>query len=651
MHGNIQVHFLLFMLWVAAPLQAQQVPISSQDLEDLLYKNESAIIPETFPGDYPESGSWSIDLNSASAEDLEASGLFTSYQIHELLKYREKYGPIYSIHELAALPGFHPRSVMKIESYVSLNTINIPEGKKPGQHMILVNMERSYPKGEGYLLYAGSPLKSTIRIRSHPWKSLSLALTYEKDAGELFLYRNRPQFISAYLSYEGKHFIKQLLVGNFQLNQGMGLVNGAGFMHRAGDFRVNQLSLSRIKPYASKTESMFEQGMACKMGSNKFQLLLWASYHKFSLSPSAFTEIPKPDIWLENQRTSGLYRTRAELEARELAYRIHSGIQLLYRQQRLTVGIMHGSEWIGPSKKGLELLKEGPDPSLHQKVSLHANWYKRKIQISGELAASEFRSIAFLLVTLYHFNDFVQGSLLVHHYGAGYQGSLPSSYGSGRNIRNEQGVAFHLHMETGKNITAKLTGEVFRYPSPRYLTHVPSGGYRLDLSLQNPGTKVLQWRARVVSKTWQTTPADETSKIRPLRNSRVNRFDGQLIYNHSDQFRWQSRLVIGHYSRQQSSSPAYAAVQQVTLGTSRYLKVTAQFVLFHVSDWENRIYVYEPGFYYSFNFPAYYGNGQKTTLLLTLKPVKGVSVSIKISGITNSGKRKWESGIQLRLSL
>jgi hypothetical protein len=173
----------------------------------------------------------------------------------------------------------------------------------------------------------------------------------------------------------------------------------------------------------------------------------------------------------------------------------------------------------------------------------------------------------------------------------------------------------------------------------------------MDLTLENPGTKMIQWRARVVSKTWQTTPADETSKIRPLRDSRINRFDGQLIYNHSDKFRWLSRLVIGLYSRQQNSAPAYAAVQQVTLAIPQILKVTTQFVLFHVSDWENRIYLYEPGFYYSFNFPAYYGKGQKTTLLLTIKPVKGVSISAKISGITNRGKRKWETGIQLRLSL
>ena len=649
--------FLLLIAWIPVLVQAQQTPISLQDVEDLLYRNESALIPESLTGEFPESLSLTIDLNNASSEELEASGIFTPYQIHTLQTYLEKFGPIYSIYEIATLPGFHPSLVMEVEPYVCLNPKKNTTGRNYGRYMVLFNLERSFPTAEGFMenpdsgdeaLYTGPPLKTILRIRAHPWKKLSMALSYEKDAGELFLYRNRPQFLSGYLSYEGERFVKQLVVGNYKLNQGVGLVNGAGFLHRVGDFRINQLSLSRIKPYASLTETRYEQGLACKMGTNKFQFLVWASYQKFSLSPSAFAENPKTDNWLDYQRTTGLYRSKSELEARELAYRIHSGIQMLYRHQQLTVGLMYGSEWVGPSIKATLLLKENPDSSPQQKVSLHGNWYRRKIQVFGELASSEFRSLAFLLGTRYHFNDYVQGSLLVHHYGTEYRGSLPSSYSSGSHIRNEQGLAFHLHMETGKYITAKLTGELFRYPVPKYLTNVPSHGYKLDLSLQNPGNKMLQWRARVVSKSWQTSPADLTSKIRSLQDSRVNRFDAQMIYNHHEKFKWQSRLVLSYYSKIQSSSPAYAIVQQVTLASSSNLKVSTQFVLFHVSDWESRIYLYEPGFYYSFSFPAYYGSGQKTTLLLTLKPVDEVSISVKISGIVNHGTRKWDTGIQLR---
>lgn len=648
------------MAWIPAQLQAQQVALSSQDMEDMLYRNEAVIIPETDPGEYPDSRSTRIDLNHSSLEDLEASEIFTSYQIHILLEYREKYGPIFSIYELAILPGFHPSNVSEIEPYVSIKPTKIPGRKTRGKSMLMVNLEKSMPVGDAYQvdstsggkpLYAGPPLKTAIRIKAHPWEKLSMALSYEKDPGELFLYRNRPQFLSGYLSYVGDRFVKQLVLGNYKLNQGAGLVNGAGFLHRAGDFRINQQSLSRIRPYASLSETMYEQGLACKMGTNKLQVLLWASYHKFSLSSSAFTNDSKAYNWLDYQRSSGLYRSKSELETRELAYRLHSGIQLLYKHQNLTVGLMYGSEWVGPSNKAMAQLKENPDPSQQQKVSMHGNWYRKKLQIFGELSASDFSSQAFLLGTQYHFNDYIRGCLLVHHYGAEYRGSLPSSYGSGSHIRNEQGIAFHLHMETGKYIIAKLTGELFRYPLPRYLCDVPSSGYRLDLSLQNPTNKKLQWRARVVNKFWQKSPADLTSKIRPLQDNRISRFDARLIYFHHDRFRWQSRLVLSYYSQKQKSAPGYAALQQITLSTLKKFKVTAQFVLFQVSNWENRIYLYEPGFYYSFSFPAYYGSGQKTTLLFTLKPLKRFSVSAKVSGLLNHGNKQWETGIQLLLKL
>jgi len=641
---------MLFMAWIPVQILAQQDPLKTQDMEDLLYRNESAIIPEAQGPHYSED-SPTLDLNSASEEDLETSGLFSTYQIHILLDYRKKYGPLYSIHELATLPGFRHKNFEKLESALSLNTVRNPKGYSPGQHMIMASVERKLPGGEAKADYTGSLLKSTLRIRSQPWRKISMAMSYEKDAGEPVLYQNRPQFLSGYLAYKGDRFIKHVVLGNFKLNQGVGLVNGDGFLHRMGDFRVNQLSLSRIRPYSSLSESMFEQGMVFKTGLNQFQLLGWASYHKFSLSPKVITENPEANNWLEYKRSSGLFRTQSELEARELAYRIHSGLQLLFRHQGLSLGILYGCEWVGPSKKAMALLRKKPFPVPHPKASIHGNWYKRKLQVFGEFSLSEMQSLAFLLGTQYHFNDYVQGSLLIHHYGPGYQGSLPSSYASGSHIRNEQGMAFHLHMETGKYVTARLTGEVFRYPLPRYLTNVPSFGYRLDLSLQRPGNKMLQWRIRVVSKTWQTSPAAEKSKIRPLVDSRVNRLDAQLIYKHHDRFSWQSRLVISQFSQTQSSIPGYATLQQLSIVPLRKFKATAQFVLFQVKEWVNRIYLYEPGFYYSFSFPAYYGSGQKSTLLFTLKPANGVSLSIKISGLINRGIRKWDTGIQLRLNL
>ena len=499
--------------------------------------------------------------------------------------------------------------------------------------------------------FAGPLLNTTFRISSRPLRNLSMALTYDKDPGEPFMYSNRPQFLSGYLCYTGKRSVKQLVAGNFRMNLGLGLVNGAGFIHQPAKLTVNRHSLSMLKPYASKSESMFEQGIACQLDLKKVELITWISCMRLCLSPDAFAKNADVDRWLDFQRTTGLFRTTGELEGRDLALRLHWGIQTVYKSKRLAVGIMSSSERIFPTRKAIAYLESNPGPSVHRKVSVHGNWIKNRIQIFGELASGDYRSMALLVGTNYSFNDFVQGGLLLHHYGTEYRGSNPSSYGSGSSIKNEQGVAFHMHVETGKFLTAEITGELFRYPSPRYLTRVPSTGSRLDLTFGNPVNNLIDWRVRVVSKFMQTTPLNENTGIRPIQDSRITRLDGRLIYFQGDLFNWQSRLVISFYSQQRDRFPGYAALHQITLGSSGKLKATVQVVLFQVADWENRIYLYEPGLYYSFNFPVFYGQGQKTTLLLTLKPLHRITLSAKISEITNRNNPHWESALQLRVNL
>jgi hypothetical protein len=657
---SFPVHLLL-LAGSSACLSAQ-LPAggSSQEVEDLLYRSESTVSPEILWDACNDSGDQPMDLNQASREELETSGLFTSYQIENLLDYRNTYGPIYSIHELAVLPGFQHTDLHEMEAAIRIRPNAIPSGKFRMEHRILIDVGSSFPLGNEFRpdpdsgakpRFAGSPMHTTIRWRSRVRRDLTLALTYDKDAGEPCLYRNRPQFISGYISYEGKKLIKQCVIGNFQLNQGLGLVNGSGLFHRAGDFRVNRQTLSRIRPYASKTETGFERGVACRLGSDRFQLLVWGSYHTFSLAPSILTEQSSGDGWFDAQRTSGLYRTQGELEGRELAFRIHSGIQVLLKTGHFAFGIQNGTEYLGPTRRAMDDPAVNQASSCQQKCSLHGYWSKQRIQVFGELSASHYRYPAFLFGMEYQFNDYIHGSILVHHYGSQFSGSLPSSYSSGSKIRNEQGFAFHLHVETGPRITARLTGELFRYPMPRYLTQVPSVGYRLDLSLQNPGTQTLQWRARLVSKAWQSTPADESSAVRVLQDFRVSRLDGQWTYTHQDRFRWHGRLVIGYLTEKGPPVAGYAAVQRVTVGNRGNLSMTAQHVIFHVTDWDNRIYLYEPGFYYSFSFPVCYGTGQRTTFLVTFKPATRLTLSVKVTGVKANGNNNWETGAQLRLNL
>jgi len=672
MSGRLKIRFILALAWIPSILLAQQKGSITQIVEELLYRNETSHIPEEVFDMLEESGNILLNLNNASPEQLEASGLLTPFQVHQLIRYRDRFGAIYSIYELAALPGFDASKLSDLETCLELTPGPESPVKKRSKHMVMVDMGLSHPASVAYQVdpddkgekvYAGSPLRTTLRIRSQAGNHLSMGLTYEKDAGEKAFDKGMPQFLSGYLLYQGNRKIKQMVAGTFQLNHGLGLVNGSGFFHNPASIRINQQTISLLRPYASKTEQRFERGIACQLAWNKFQLLTWASHTQQDLSPVSLAGDPKEIRWWEHQRTTGLHRTSGELEGRDLAARISGGIHLLYRRREFALGIMTGTERMAINKKGNTILANSYDPVIHHTASLHGTWLRGRWQIFGELAADISQSIACEVGCVIQFNDFLHWTMLVHHYGKGYRGFLPSTYASGSHLNNEHGVTFHLHMEPGRFLMADFTSEISRYPSPRFQTLVPSYAYRMDLSLRNPGMNPLQWRIKLVSKAWQSTPANGTTGIRPLKETRVNRFDCRLIHENDGPIKWQSRLVLSFLSTTQKPVPAYAALQGVTFQATPYFRCTVQFVLFQVKDWENRIYLHEPGFYYSFSFPCYYGRGQKTTLLLTLKAIRGITLSAKISRISYpyrdglgsgndlvNGNKKWETAVQLRLN-
>lgn len=412
--------------------------------------------------------------------------------------------------------------------------------------------------------------------------------------------------------------------------------------------------MMKIRPYCSKSESGYERGVGIRMEVKKFQLLGWTSYRNLDLATTGLEKKSQHIDWRDYVQTSGFHRTESEMEGRDQAYRFHAGIQCLYTNRHLDAGMAFSAETVEIKSSGIQ--------SLNKHLSLHGTWQRKGWQLFGEMALKDLKSLAVLAGISYEANDFIHGLLLLHHYGTAYVGSQPSAYASGSKINNEKGLALHLHLEPGQWIRVEFTGELFHFPGPRYLTQVPSHGQRYSLSLVNSGTSIFQWRIRMVNKIWQSTPAAQETGLRPIRTSQVRRFDLRFIY--TQVLQWQSRIITSFLSHSTSPYPAYAVVQELSFQSLKYLKPSIQFVVFDAQDWDNRIYIYEPGLYYSFNFPAYYGSGYKTSLAFTLKPIYKLSIAGKIAcnvyqgreslGTGNDlipGNKRWSLEMQIRLNL
>jgi hypothetical protein len=164
-------------------------------------------------------------------------------------------------------------------------------------------------------------------------------------------------------------------------------------------------------------------------------------------------------------------------------------------------------------------------------------------------------------------------------------------------------------------------------------------------------------------KIWQTTPASECPGLRPLVSHTLSGIDGRLVFQPAAKFQWQTRLVTT-FGQGGKSIDGYAAILQARFHPLENMSVAMQFVDFDVPSWDHRIYLYEPGLYHHFNFPVYYGNGQKVSLLLSVKTFNWITLEGKFSRIVYrdrsqigsgndllEGNRKIEVGIQIRLKL
>lgn len=148
-----------------------------------------------------------LDLNSADRKEMEASELFTGFQIASLLDYRKRSGEVLSFMELSVLEGFSPDFVEKIRPFVSLSpTGRSSEKEKPGV------------RGQANLYLSTGP--------EFKWGG-----KFRTDIGRHFKIGGGIRYNGFALSgsYRGKGLLSSVVVGNFNARYGQGLGLWSGF--------------------------------------------------------------------------------------------------------------------------------------------------------------------------------------------------------------------------------------------------------------------------------------------------------------------------------------------------------------------------------------------------------------------------------------
>ncbi|MCK4747169.1 MAG: helix-hairpin-helix domain-containing protein, partial [Bacteroidales bacterium] len=321
--------------------------------EEILHQDENSRIPVEVLEEYQEMTGYPVNLNTATPEELGATRLFTSFQVHMFIEYREQYGELLSIYELASITGFRISRLKEIAPYITVtNSTRIIRRHTTSNRMLLF-AGRSFPDalGQGSRepgvkepVYAGSPLHTSLRLKMALGKYTELGLVYGKDPGEKGFRGIRPEYLAGYIHYRGRRILEQVVLGSFRLHNGLGLIQGGNLFNAPSTFNSRPLLLSSLRPYAGLIESGPHRGVAFRINLRPVKVTLWSSLQPMDLSVGDLLQETGETDWVAYRRHTGLHRTPVEQGGYNLGYLAHAGIQAMVYRKNLAIGAQFSSE-------------------------------------------------------------------------------------------------------------------------------------------------------------------------------------------------------------------------------------------------------------------------------------------------------------------
>ncbi len=639
----------------AQSIQAQELPRRAPDLDRLTQELFAEIQSDQIPYEdlyetllqYYQTP---VNLNDANREELRALLLLSETQITNLLKHREATGPLLSLYELQAVPGWDLRTIYRVLPFVSVQSTDPNRARGPlwqrikneENNALFLRYERVLQQRKGYTAvdtfqrrptqrYLGTPDKMLVRYRVSHAHDFSLGFAAEKDAGEPLAWQPGqgqygPDFLSAHFFLQERGKLKALALGDYQLQFGQGLLLSSGLAVGKGSETITTLRRSSVgvRPYSALLENTFFRGAAATYQlTPRWEATAFASRKSIdaNLQQSA-DSLAQFDEFGSSLLYTGFHRTTTELANRHNLQETVGGGNLGYtsRDGNLAVGFTTVA-----THYGTPLLKR-TDPYNRYEFSgqnnvalgLHYSYVWRNLLFFGETARTTGGGLGTVNGLLASLGPLVDASVLVRHYDVDFHTFYGNALSENTRNINESGLYLGLKIRPIARWEVSAYFDQFRFPWLRYRVGAPSQGddalLRVAFTPNKTSLLYAQYRVRL-------KPRDLSSSLgRPVPLPGQQLRHSLLLY-----YDTQPTTRLGLRTRLQASRlrdddnlawrSGYVLSQDATVQLGRRVSLTARYALFDTDDYDTRQYVFETDVLYAVSVPALYGQGTRAYAL------------------------------------
>lgn len=553
---------------------------------------------------YDELKASPLDINSASAEDLRRIPLLSDYQIYQFVRYRTDHGAFHEYSELKLVPGWSTTLLRQLRSVL---TCRPPSTETSWRSRSL------YAQGEASLFYgrrtpprSPKPLLGPSDALCLSWsyaipQALSLFVAGEKDYGEPW-HRPGHRGFDAYSAHaQLKRRGLELLLGDYRVSRGCGLLLGQG------TFPLNFLALTPrlgdgVRPVRHMTESDYSRGLALSFSEASWRAGLFVSSRRIDAHRTA-------EGALTGLSETGLHTTQQAWEARHGAKTRLYGGWISYQLPHFTLALqgLH-QDWGGaplrtpPGSRRSALLHDLRGYTALS-LSYQAQALRGHLRLSGELAKTSLRAWAFVHHLAYEQGLWGGVSVSLWHLAPDYW----SYYGRAGTL------ALRTHDEEGGRLQVQLMPPLLLGPTRLYIE-----GYR-SASRDEAGRRPSE--GIVYGGTTSLRLGDHSELGLYYRARKKAGSEGgyrlKLQWSHTEGA-WQTKCAF-LYAHTGSTS-GWAAVASLRWQASERLRLDFLTDYFDSPSWASRLYIQHPKLRGEYGSSLLYGRGLEIVMRVRYSP-------------------------------
>jgi hypothetical protein len=644
--------FFLCLIMTHASLQAQESVSGITEAADIIMSLTDEYEASWLFEQLSQLEERPVVINSGDEDEIARLFFLTEFQVRVLSDYIIRKGDVVSLYEIALLPAFDHSTVMLMAPYINLKPSDRKNNLSLGRTTVMMTATTRFSgvgEDEG-------GIRSLLRVR-HEGSRLSYGMTAENDPGEPFTFEKAsgPDFLSGHLMLRGKGFIDRVIIGDYSLRFGEGLLFNSGSWQgswlSSPSFMTGR---SAVTQYTSSEENNFFRGVSCVLGSMTRGAILFASLNM--IDARLLFDEDSNTVAVTNLVKGGIHKSVSEREARNSLAENVAGMHLNWGTDKIRAGMTTSMTWFSlpfqpdtmkaeniHAFSGNRLLnfstdfKAGTGPLLfftEAAASFPGSW-----AVTGGIRAKPSGRVTCNIIARH----------LTPEYHAFHSGTFKAGSGSG----NETGIAASVHLEVARHLFVSAGADHYRIPWPRYRSSSPSYGSRIEIRSEYLPRDDLSLR---LTYTFSSREYDVASETGTAGSETLERRVLALTFSYDpvEHIHLTTRASVSSISP--SGENGYMLCQDIAYSFRAVpLKVWFRYALCTTGGYDSRLYAWENDLLSSFSVPALYGECNRSFLMLSWKPA-GRSMEIRgkyavtVSEMDLLKQLKQEVKVQCRVS-